>query len=98
MQATSLGMAIVVLSVLFMPIISRLKAALKSMADDDVLTVKEICDILRVHPSTLYKLIRQGKIPSFRIGSEWRFRKDVILRLMAESPRSLSKQKSHALK
>ena len=56
------------------------------MADDDVLTVKEICDLLRVHPSTVYKLLRQGKLPSFRIGSEWRFRKDVILRLMAESP------------
>jgi excisionase family DNA binding protein len=61
------------------------------MADDDILTVKEIRDLLRVHPSTVYKLIRQGKIPSFRIGSEWRFRKDVILRLMAESPRSLGK-------
>ena len=54
------------------------------MADDDILTVKEICDLLQVHPSTVYKLIREGRIPSFRIGSEWRFRKDVIRRWMAE--------------
>jgi excisionase family DNA binding protein len=57
--------------------------ALQTMADDhNILTVKEICEILRIHPSTVYKLIRQGKIPGFRIGSEWRFRKDVIMRWM----------------
>jgi excisionase family DNA binding protein len=50
----------------------------------EVLTLKELCDLLRVHPSTIYKLLREGRIPSFRIGSEWRFRRDVILRWMAE--------------
>jgi excisionase family DNA binding protein len=55
----------------------------QTMADNhNILTVKEICEILRIHPSTVYKLIRQGKIPGFRIGSEWRFRKDVIMRWM----------------
>ena len=54
------------------------------MADDDILTVKEICDLLRLHPSTVYKLIRQDKIPRFRVGKEWRFRTDVIMRWMAE--------------
>jgi excisionase family DNA binding protein len=53
-------------------------------SDQEVLTVKEICDLLRVHPSTIYKLIRDDKIPSFQVGAEWRFRKDVILRWMAE--------------
>jgi excisionase family DNA binding protein len=52
--------------------------------DHEVLTVKEICDLLQVPPATVYKMVRQGKIPSFRIGSEWRFRKDAILRWMAE--------------
>jgi len=54
-------------------------------SDQEVLTVKEICDLLRVHPSTICKLIRDDKIPSFQ-GAEWRFRKDVILRWMAEKP------------
>ena len=52
--------------------------------DQEVLTVKEVCDLLRVHPSTLYKMVRQAKIPAFRIGTEWRFRKDAILRWMVE--------------
>jgi excisionase family DNA binding protein len=56
------------------------------MADDqDILTVKEISDLLRLHPATVYKLVRQGKIPSFRIGSDWRFRRDLIERWMAEN-------------
>jgi excisionase family DNA binding protein len=50
----------------------------------EVLTVKEVCEILHVHPSTLYKLTRQGKIPSFKIGTDWRFRTDQIERWMVE--------------
>ena len=53
-------------------------------ANYEVLTVKEVCEILRVHPATVYKLTRQGKIPSFRIGTDWRFRTDLIERWMAE--------------
>jgi excisionase family DNA binding protein len=54
-----------------------------------VLTVKEVCDLLRVHPTTLYKLIRAGKIPSFRVGSDWRFQQDLIERWMAEESKDV---------
>ena len=52
--------------------------------DHEILTIKEICDLLQVHQSTIYKMVRQGKIPCFRVGSDWRFRKDLIERWMAE--------------
>jgi excisionase family DNA binding protein len=52
--------------------------------DSNVLTVKELSKLLRVHSTTIYKLIRQDKIPRFRVGNEWRFRTDVIMRWMAE--------------
>jgi excisionase family DNA binding protein len=55
------------------------------MADDqDILTVKELCGLLRLHSATVYKLVKQGKIPSFRIGTNLRFHKDVILRWMTQ--------------
>ena len=54
------------------------------MADDDILTVREISNLLRPHPATVYKLVKQGKIPSFRIGTKLLFRKDVIMRWMAQ--------------
>jgi excisionase family DNA binding protein len=59
--------------------------------DQDILTVKELCELLRIHPSTLYKLLRQGKIPSFRVGNEWRFRKDAIMRWLSEKSEGASK-------
>ena len=52
--------------------------------DAEVLTVKEVSELLRVHRSTVYRLIRQGKIPSFQIGSDWRFLKHRLVRWMAE--------------
>jgi excisionase family DNA binding protein len=54
------------------------------MAADEVLTMKEICDLLQVNQSTIYKLVRRGSIPGFRVGSDWRFRRDVIERWMTE--------------
>jgi excisionase family DNA binding protein len=52
----------------------------------EVLTVKEVSEMLRIHKITLYRLVRAGKIPSFRIGSDWRFRSDLLERWMAERP------------
>jgi excisionase family DNA binding protein len=38
--------------------------------------------------STLYRLLRQGKIPSFKIGKDWRFQSEVIVRWMDEESMS----------
>jgi len=43
-----------------------------------VLNVKEVATYLRVHPSTIYKLLRTNKIPAFKIGADWRFNLDSI--------------------
>lgn len=43
-----------------------------------VMTVKELSNYLRVHPSTIYKLLRRGELPGFRIGTDWRFNAEVI--------------------
>jgi excisionase family DNA binding protein len=38
-----------------------------------VMTVSEVSAYLRVHPSTIYRLLKKHRIPAFRVGSEWRF-------------------------
>ena len=48
---------------------------LKSKYDSPVFTVKECAAYLQVNPSTVYRLLKKGTIPAFRIGSDWRFRK-----------------------
>ena len=36
--------------------------------DEDYLTVAEAADLLRVHPSTIRRWIRQGDVPAVRVG------------------------------
>ncbi len=42
---------------------------------DDILTIREIADYLKITERTLYRLAQEGKIPAFRVGSAWRFRR-----------------------
>jgi excisionase family DNA binding protein len=34
--------------------------------DDEILTVKEICGILQIDKTTLYRLVKKGRIPASR--------------------------------
>jgi len=43
-----------------------------------VMTVREVATYLSVHPSTIYRLLRQNQIPAFRIGRHWRFNVEEI--------------------
>jgi excisionase family DNA binding protein len=49
-----------------------------------ILTVREVSEYLRVHPTTIYRLLRLKRIPGFLVGSDWRFDIDAIKAL--ESP------------
>ncbi len=35
--------------------------------------VEEVSEYLRFHPHTIRRLARQGKIPAFKVGGQWRF-------------------------
>jgi excisionase family DNA binding protein len=43
-----------------------------------VLTVREVSEYLRVHPATIYRLVRERRLPAFQVGSEWQFDIDTI--------------------
>jgi excisionase family DNA binding protein len=47
-----------------------------------IMTVRELAQYLRVHQGTLYKLIRRGQIPFFKIGADYRFNRETIERLL----------------
>jgi excisionase family DNA binding protein len=42
-------------------------------SNSGIATVKEVSEYLRVHPSTIYRLLSRKQIPAFRVGSDWRF-------------------------
>lgn len=50
----------------------------------DVLTIDELAVYLKISKSTLYKLVREGKIPCQKIGKHWRFRKGAIEQWLEE--------------
>ena len=52
--------------------------------DRAVLTVKEVSELLQISEGTVYKMIKEGRIPCFQIGSEWRFLTHPLVRWMAE--------------
>ena len=51
----------------------------------DVLTIDELASYLKIPKSTLYKIVREGKLPSQKIGRHWRFRKEAIDRWLEET-------------
>ena len=46
--------------------------------DAKVFTVADLSNYLRVHRSTVYRLLRKGDLPGFKIGSDWRFNVEAI--------------------
>jgi excisionase family DNA binding protein len=43
-----------------------------------VMTLRELSAHLRVHPSTIYRLLKRNQIPAFHMGSDWRFNVEAI--------------------
>ena len=41
-------------------------------------TSEEVAHYLKLHPYTVRRLAREKKIPAFRVGGQWRFRRDDI--------------------
>ena len=48
-----------------------------------MMTLEEVAKYLRLHRSTVYRLAREGIIPGFKVGSQWRFHKGRVDQWMA---------------
>ncbi|MGA2641362.1 MAG: helix-turn-helix domain-containing protein [Spirochaetia bacterium] len=44
----------------------------------EILTLKDLSAYLKIAPSSLYKLVRQGGIPGRKVGKRWRFHRQAI--------------------
>jgi excisionase family DNA binding protein len=60
----------------------------KQAMQGDIMTVGELAEFLRLHPSmrlhpsTIYRLLRRGELPAFKVGSDWGFSREAIGRLV----------------
>jgi len=50
----------------------------------DLMTIREVADLLRISPLTIKRWGKKGKLPAIRINSrgDRRYRKEVVLRLL----------------
>jgi excisionase family DNA binding protein len=49
-----------------------------------LITVKDLAHYLKVHSSTVYRLLKEKQLPGFRVGSDWRFNPEQIERWRAD--------------
>ena len=43
-----------------------------------MMTVEEVAEYLKMKNATIYKHAQEGRIPAFKVGSKWRFKKETI--------------------
>ena len=54
------------------------------MPEENVFTVQELATYLRMKPVTIYKHAKAGKLPAFKVGANWRFKKSTIDRWISD--------------
>ena len=51
-----------------------------------LLTVKEVSELLRIHRPKVYVLLKEGIIEGFKLGSDWRIKRDSVERMIGRIP------------
>jgi excisionase family DNA binding protein len=46
--------------------------------ESDVMTLQDVADYLLCHYTTIYRMVRRGQLPAFRLGSDFRFRRSDV--------------------
>lgn len=42
---------------------------------DEILTIKQVAEYLKLNERTIYRLATNAEIPAFKVGNSWRFKK-----------------------
>ena len=59
---------------------------------DEILTLKEVAEYLKLAEKTAYRLAAEGKLPGFKVGGSWRFkREDVLLWIEEQKHKDVNK-------
>jgi len=46
--------------------------------NDEILTTESLAKYLHMNPQVVAKMARQGKIPGYKLGKKWLFKKSII--------------------
>ena len=71
----------------------------RDMADSrEVMNIRQASQYLGVSPDTLYKYVNEQKIPAFKLGNRWRFKKSRLDQWMEEKSSEMEETKSKKAK
>lgn len=42
---------------------------------DEILTLSEVAQLLKVAEKTVYSMAQKGQLPAFKVGGQWRFKR-----------------------
>ena len=56
---------------------------------DDLLTTRQLQNLLQLDRVTIYRMLNAGRLPGFKVGGQWRFRRREIEKLLQEQRASL---------
>jgi excisionase family DNA binding protein len=45
---------------------------------ENLLTAEQVAQYLKIDKFTVYRLVTQGKIPAFKVGNQWRFKRSMV--------------------
>jgi excisionase family DNA binding protein len=60
--------------------------------DPEFLTATEVAEYLRLPLSTVYKLVQDKRLPGFKVGKHWRFRKETIIQWTKDQEKKALKE------
>jgi excisionase family DNA binding protein len=70
-----------------------------TMADSrEVMNIRQASQYLGVSPDTLYKYVNEQKIPAFKLGNRWRFKKSRLDQWMEEQSSEMEAKKAKKAK
>ena len=62
---------------------------------EPTLTIKELAKYLNVTERTIYNLLERGELPGFKVGANWRFRKEDIDKWIEQNIKNKTKEKDN---
>lgn len=60
---------------------------------EQIMTVRDIAAYLKLNERTVYRLASSAKIPAFKVGTSWRFKKEEIDNWIVQQHNQISSNK-----
>ncbi len=63
--------------------------------EEAIFTVQELATYLKMKPITIYKHVSRGKLPGFKVGASWRFKKSTIDKWITDQEEKVTRMMPH---